>query len=514
MTGRKLTVVVPVRDEALALGAVLDGIREAIPAAEVVVVDDGSRDASPDIAADAGARVVRSSPGRGYGAAVQAGVAAARTRYVALVDGDGSYDPGDLRDLAARVESGGLVVGARPPDPSPARRLGKGLALGLCRLLTGRCVPDLNSGLRVFDRRLLERLAPVLPDRFSLTTTLTLGALALGAPVRFVDVGYRARLGRSKFRPADAARMLRTVWRGAGRVRAGAVAPPSGLSSRGRVALLGLLALAAFVGPRISPGLLLAVVLGWLAWPAFVLPKVLRWRGLLRATGVELPLREAAEAYVAGMAAGAVTPGRVGELVRLAGPAAKGRPLAALALTTAVDRLLDLAVLGLVGAAALTLSAAPAAWAAAGVGALALAGGWLLLPSASLVARRWSGRPLPSVPPRALLRAVGWSVLSIGLFFAVATALLGAAGVEAPLAVLLTAVAAGNLAALLPASVGGVGTREAAVLGVLLAGGSAAGASEVAAFGLAFHAVFTGAPWLALLSFVGRAPAPARAPAR
>ncbi len=223
-----LVIVVPVRDEAAALGSVLDGVARALPGVEVVVVDDGSRDESAAIARAHGARVVSLGTGRGYGAAIRAGVAATAAGRIALIDGDGTYAPTDLARLVESAPPGGMAVGARPADASPARRLGKAIAVLLAQVLTGRALPDLNSGLRVFDRRLLERLAPVLPDRFSLTTTLTLGAVALGVPLRFEPVAYGARRGRSKFRLLDALRMLRTVWRGAGWVREGAVAAPRG----------------------------------------------------------------------------------------------------------------------------------------------------------------------------------------------------------------------------------------------------------------------------------------------
>ena len=91
----------------------------------------------------------------------------------------------------------------------------------------GFSAPDLNSGLRVLRTADLLALAPVLPDRFSLTTTLTLALAAAGDPIVFLPIVYRAREGRSKWRPVrDTWRMGRTVARGIGWLRAGRVPSP------------------------------------------------------------------------------------------------------------------------------------------------------------------------------------------------------------------------------------------------------------------------------------------------
>lgn len=216
-----LAILIPVRDESRSLKAVLAVLAAApVDAAEVVVIDDGSTDGSRDIARAMGVRVVRHPRGRGYGASLKTGLAATSSRYVAIIDGDGTYDPDDLPRLLRALPPGGMVVGARSAEHSSCRRLAKALFCLQVRALTGHRVADLNSGLRVFDRRLAEQLAQRLPDRFSFTTTLTLGALATGTPVRFVPVAYRPRSeGRSKFMLLDAWRFARTVARGCGWVR-------------------------------------------------------------------------------------------------------------------------------------------------------------------------------------------------------------------------------------------------------------------------------------------------------
>ena len=106
-------VVIPCRDEAAALPALL----AKLPAGFTpIVVDNGSRDGTADVARSLGARVVE-EPRPGYGAAVHAGLEAATAGYVAVMDGDGSMDPADLVPMLSDVHEGraDLAVGRRRP---------------------------------------------------------------------------------------------------------------------------------------------------------------------------------------------------------------------------------------------------------------------------------------------------------------------------------------------------------------------------------------------------------------
>ncbi len=106
-------LVLPCRDEAPALAALLARVPEAFA---VIVVDNGSRDGTADVARGLGARVV-SEPTPGYGSAVHAGLVAATHELVAVMDGDGSFDPADLLPLLDDVRSGraDIAVGRRRP---------------------------------------------------------------------------------------------------------------------------------------------------------------------------------------------------------------------------------------------------------------------------------------------------------------------------------------------------------------------------------------------------------------
>ena len=191
-------VVLPCLDEA----AALPGVLGALPAGyRAIVVDNGSTDGSADVARAHGAVVVTEAR-RGFGAAVHAGVEAAEADLVAILDADGSLDPGDLPRLAAPVLAGeaDLVLGRRRPVPRSAwplhaRAANRALAVAIHRA-TGVRLHDLGP-MRVARRA--DLLALDLRDRRSgYPLEMLLNAARAGLRIRELDVPYRPRVGRSK----------------------------------------------------------------------------------------------------------------------------------------------------------------------------------------------------------------------------------------------------------------------------------------------------------------------------
>jgi glycosyltransferase involved in cell wall biosynthesis len=193
-----IDVVLPCLDEA----AALPGVLAALPAGyRAIVVDNGSTDGSAEVARAHGALVVTEAR-RGFGAAVHAGVLAAGSDLVAILDADGSLDPGDLPRLAAPVLAGDadLVLGRRRPVarsawPLHARLANRALA-GAIHRATGLVLHDLGP-MRVARRA--DLLALDLQDRRSgYPLEMLLRAAAAGLRVQELDVPYRPRIGRSK----------------------------------------------------------------------------------------------------------------------------------------------------------------------------------------------------------------------------------------------------------------------------------------------------------------------------
>ncbi|MDG4786955.1 glycosyltransferase family 2 protein [Micromonospora sp. WMMD1102] len=187
-----IDVLLPCLDEAAALPGVLAALP---PGYRAVVVDNGSTDGSPEIAAAHGARVV-TEPRRGYGAAVHAGLLAAETELVCVLDADGSFDPGELPRLVAPVlaDRADLAVGRRRPVSATAwpwhARAGNALVAALLRR-RGVPVHDV-SPVRAARRTALLRLG-VADRAFGYPLELLLRAAAAGWRIVELDTAYAPR---------------------------------------------------------------------------------------------------------------------------------------------------------------------------------------------------------------------------------------------------------------------------------------------------------------------------------
>jgi glycosyltransferase involved in cell wall biosynthesis len=198
-------------DEADAIADVVARLRAAAPWREILVVDDGSTDATAERACAAGARVVRHPYNKGNGAAVKTGIRHASGDYVLIVDADGQHSPDDARRLVARLGDYDLVVGARSPasQATLGRRTGNALLNSLAGYLSGRAIPDLTSGFRAARRDCLREFLHLLPNGFSTPTTTTLAFIRAGYNVAFEPIEARQRSGHSKIRFArDGTRFL------------------------------------------------------------------------------------------------------------------------------------------------------------------------------------------------------------------------------------------------------------------------------------------------------------------
>ena len=188
-----VTVVLPCLNEAESLPAVLAGIP---PGYRALVVDNNSTDGTAEVARSHGAEVVHEAR-PGYGSAVHAGVVAARTPVVAVLDGDGSLDPGDLPRLVAALDHADMVVGRRRPVrglkwPWHAR-LGTAAVCWRLRTRHKLAVHDI-APMRVFRRDALMTLG-VTDRRSGYPLELLVRAAAAGWRVVEVDVDYGPRTG-------------------------------------------------------------------------------------------------------------------------------------------------------------------------------------------------------------------------------------------------------------------------------------------------------------------------------
>ena len=213
----RLSIIVPAYDEADGVAPTLRALRESFPDAEILVVDDGSSDATAARAESVpGVRVLRHGYNRGYGAALKTGMRRAHGMLLAWFDADGEHGVSDLGAMVALLEREELeaVLGQRPAGGGPTiRSVGKFLIRQLARSLGVRAGDDLNCGLRVFRRRAILPFLSILPDGFSASLTSTMVLLARRLPMRFHPITQRPRVGSSKVRVADGFASLLLVLR-------------------------------------------------------------------------------------------------------------------------------------------------------------------------------------------------------------------------------------------------------------------------------------------------------------
>jgi glycosyltransferase involved in cell wall biosynthesis len=197
----RISIVIPVFNEAENLARLLAKVDElGLPAAEIVVVDDGSTDQSAMVALKSGATVVRHPYNIGNGAAIKSGIRAARGKYLVFMDGDGQHKPEDIPKLLSEAENYHMVVGAR--SKGSKCRFHRNAANLVYNVLASYVaqfrVKDLTSGFRVLERLDALRFIDLLPNTFSYPTTLTLAYLRSGLTIKYLPIQTLYRSGTSK----------------------------------------------------------------------------------------------------------------------------------------------------------------------------------------------------------------------------------------------------------------------------------------------------------------------------
>jgi glycosyltransferase involved in cell wall biosynthesis len=198
----KISVVIPVYNEAQAIGKTVRGILECVPDVEVLVVDDGSTDESAKVAREAGAYVWSHPYNIGNGAAVKTGIRLASGNKIVLMDGDGQHDPQDILRLLEAAETYDMVVGARDlgGHANHFRFTANQVYNLIARYATQFPVKDLTSGFRVLDRETVIPYLYLVPNSFSYPTTLTLAYLRSGRTLYYLPIQARKRQGKSKIK--------------------------------------------------------------------------------------------------------------------------------------------------------------------------------------------------------------------------------------------------------------------------------------------------------------------------
>jgi glycosyltransferase involved in cell wall biosynthesis len=205
-----ISIIIPMYNEEEAIGDDLDTIIQTMSGSdvpwEIIVVDDGSTDASAEIVRQReGVRFIQHPYNRGTGAARTTGLQHARGDVIVMTDGDGTYPNQDIPRLLEDMGDCDMVIGARRMEAGSLKWLRSPTKLFirlLASYLTGVRIPDLNSGLRIFKKGITERFLDILPTTHSWVGTQTIAFLSEGYAVKFIPIDYYKRKGRkSSFHP-------------------------------------------------------------------------------------------------------------------------------------------------------------------------------------------------------------------------------------------------------------------------------------------------------------------------
>lgn len=193
----KLSVVIPAKNELAGLSILLPELKKYYPSAEVIVVDDASRDETGGGAQQMGCCVISHPYSKGNGASIKTGLRAASGDVVVCMDADGQHRAEDIAKLLSKLEEGyDMVVGSRNKtgQASIQRGLANSLYNRFASWMVGHKVDDLTSGFRAVRTKKFREFMSLLPNKFSYPTTITMSFFRAGYSVAYVPVDVQPRL--------------------------------------------------------------------------------------------------------------------------------------------------------------------------------------------------------------------------------------------------------------------------------------------------------------------------------
>ena len=212
MRNKGYSIIIPVYNEEGIIGNFLCELVQILDQTddnyEIIVINDCSTDKTRDeaIALQIPITLLDHPYNKGYGAAIKTGIKKAKHETIVITDADSTYPNTSILGLVsvAKNEDLDMVVGARVGKNVKIpliRKPAKWVITKLANYLSGTRIPDLNSGLRVMKKSIVNKFANILPDGFSFTTTITLAMLTNNHSVKYVPIDYFKRKGKSKIRP-------------------------------------------------------------------------------------------------------------------------------------------------------------------------------------------------------------------------------------------------------------------------------------------------------------------------
>ncbi|NHZ85121.1 MAG: glycosyltransferase [Planctomycetia bacterium] len=202
---KEISVIVPIFNEQTVVKDTIERIKKIVPDSEIIAINDGSSDNTLKILNTIDKIIVINHPyNLGYGASLKDGIKTATGKLIVITDADGTYPIENIHKLLIHSTKYDMVVGARIGTKVYIpffRRPAKWVIKVLASFLVGKKIPDINSGLRIFNKEKALEFMNLYPSGFSFTTTITLSFFTSDYTIKYIPINYFKRTGKSTIHP-------------------------------------------------------------------------------------------------------------------------------------------------------------------------------------------------------------------------------------------------------------------------------------------------------------------------
>ncbi len=203
-----VSIIIPVYNEEKSIKNIIIELKKILSKNklkyEIIVVDDGSTDNTPNIVKSLKVNLITHKKNKGVGAARKTGILNAKYENIVMIDGDSTYPINAIPELLKQLKTYDLVIGYRKKEAGTFKILRKPVKLlikSLAEFITGEKIKDLNSGLRAFKKSDILKFFNILPNTHSWVSTQVICYLSNYYTIKYIPIEYYKRKGKSTFHP-------------------------------------------------------------------------------------------------------------------------------------------------------------------------------------------------------------------------------------------------------------------------------------------------------------------------